>query len=191
MPHAQGGGSFGEYCAAVDAATGTNIWATRVDSAPWDPGVNYNGGDGTSPYNTGDGPRSTPSVKDGRVFALSGLLHLVCMNVTNGAVLWNDDLQGDFGGSIINYENCSSPCVDNDLLYVSLNTSTNNQNLVAFRTSDGTTSRNSKPDAARSSQAATTLTIIASRSRPTPENGGVAGVITVGAIVRSDPGQGR
>ena len=35
--------------------------------------MTYNGGDGTAPYNTGDGPRTTPSVNAGRVFALPGL----------------------------------------------------------------------------------------------------------------------
>ncbi len=55
-----------EYCVGVDAATGTNLWATPIDDAPWNPGVTFNGGDGTSPYNTGDGPRTTPSVAGGR-----------------------------------------------------------------------------------------------------------------------------
>ena len=64
----------------VDAATGTNLWATPIDNAPWDPSYTGDGGAGTAPYNTGDGPRTTPSVKDGRVFALSGLMHLVCLN---------------------------------------------------------------------------------------------------------------
>jgi len=137
MSQGDGSGNYFEYCVAVDAATGTNIWATPVDSAPWDPTVNYNGGDGTPPYNTGDGPRATPAVKDGRVFALTGNLKLAALNVTNGAVLWSDDLPADYGGSIIPYENAASPCLDNDLLFVNLNTSTNNRNLAAFRTSDG------------------------------------------------------
>jgi outer membrane protein assembly factor BamB len=132
-----GGGNLMEYCVGVDAATGTNLWATLIDSAPWDPTYPGNGGDGTAPYNTGDGPRTTPSVNTGRVFALSGLMHLVCLNATNGAVIWSNNLVSTCGASTISWENAASPCLDNDLLYVNLNSSANNQNLAAFRTADG------------------------------------------------------
>jgi outer membrane protein assembly factor BamB len=132
-----GSGSLREFCVAVDAATGTNIWATPIDDAPWDPAVDYNGGDGSAPYNTGDGPRTTPSVKDGRVIAFSGLMHLVCLNLTNGSVLWSNDLPSAYGASTITWENAASPCLDDDLIFVNLNTSSNNKNLAAFRTADG------------------------------------------------------
>jgi outer membrane protein assembly factor BamB len=133
-----GSGNLLEYCAAVDAATGTNLWATPIDSAPWSPAASYNGGDGVAPYNTGDGPRTTPSVNADRVIALSGLLHLVGLNPANGAVIWSNDLVSTFGASTITWENAASPCLDNDLVFVNLNTSPNNQNLAAFRTADGT-----------------------------------------------------
>lgn len=132
-----GSGNLREYCVAVDAATGGNLWAAPIDNAPWDPSVNYNGGDGAAPYNTGDGPRTTPSVNAGRVFALSGLMHLVCLNATNGSVIWSNDLVSAYGASTITWENAASPCLDNDLLFVNLNSSVNNQNLAAFRTADG------------------------------------------------------
>jgi outer membrane protein assembly factor BamB len=132
-----GAGNLLECCAAVDAATGANLWITPIDNAPWDPTVNYNGGDGTAPYNTGDGPRTTPSVNAGRVFALSGLMHLVCLNATNGSVIWSNNLPSAYGASTITYENAASPCLDNDLLFVNLNSSPNNQNLAAFRAADG------------------------------------------------------
>ncbi len=132
-----GNGNLLEYCVAVDAATGGNLWATPIDNAPWDPSVTYNGGDGAAPYNTGDGPRTTPSVSAGRVFALSGLMHLVCLNATNGTVIWSNDLVSAYSASTITWENAASPCLDDDLLFVNLNSSVNNQNLAAFRTADG------------------------------------------------------
>jgi outer membrane protein assembly factor BamB len=132
-----GTGNLLEYCVAVDAATGTNLWATPIDTAPWDPSATYNGGDGSAPYNTGDGPRTTPSVSADRVIALSGLMHLVGLNATNGVVIWSNDLVSAFGASAITYENAASPGLDNDLVFVNLNSSTNNQNLAAFRTADG------------------------------------------------------
>src|SRR3974390_231249 len=48
-----GTGNLLEYCVAVDTAIGTNLWATPIDRAPWDPGASFNGGDGIAPYNTG------------------------------------------------------------------------------------------------------------------------------------------
>jgi outer membrane protein assembly factor BamB len=132
-----GNGNLLECCAAVDAATGANLWVTPIDDAPWDPTVSYNGGDGSAPYNTGDGPRTTPSVNAGRVFALSGLMHLVCLNATNGSVIWSNNLPTTYGASTITYENASSPCLDNDLVFVNLNSSANNRNLAAFRAADG------------------------------------------------------
>ena len=131
------GGILREYCVAVDAATGANLWATPIDAAPWDPSVTWNGGDGQAPWNTGDGPRTTPAAENGRVFALSGLMKLACLNATTGAVIWSSDLVASYGASTLTWENAASPCLDNDLVYVNLNSSTNNQNLVAFRVADG------------------------------------------------------
>ncbi len=134
---ADSSGNLHECCAAVDATTGANLWTTPIDDAPWDPTANYNGGDGSPPYNTGDGPRTTPSVNAGRVFALSGLTHLVCLNATNGSVIWSNDLVSAYGASTITWENAASPCLDDDLLFINLNSSPNNRNLAAFRAADG------------------------------------------------------
>ena len=131
------GGVLREYCVAVDATTGTNLWATPLDIEPWDPSSIGDGGAGIYPYDTGDGPRSTPSVAGGQVIALSTLLHLVCLNATNGSVLWSNDLVSAYGASWIGWDNAASPCLDNDLVYVNLNTAADSQTLAAFRTSDG------------------------------------------------------
>ena len=138
-----GSGNLLEYCVAVDAATGTNLWATPIGDEPWDPASTGDGGAGQSPYWMGDGPRPTPSVKDGRVFALSSgrddpvQLQLVCLNATNGTVIWSNDLVSAYGASTIAWDNAASPCLDDDLVFVNLNTSINNQTLAAFRTADG------------------------------------------------------
>ncbi len=133
-----GGGSLSEYCVAVDAVSGTNLWSTPVGDAPWDPASIGNGGDGMYPYNTGDGPRSTPSVQNGRVFILSGLMALVCLDAATGSVLWSNNLKTTFGAREVGsgWNNAASPRFDNDLIFVNLNTATN-QNLCAFRMNDG------------------------------------------------------
>src|SRR5262249_36343810 len=137
ISRADGNGNLLEYCVAVHTATGTNLWATPIDRAPWDPTANFYGGAGIPPYSAGDGPRTTPSVSTDRVIAFSGLLHLVALNVTNGSVIWSNDLVSAFGASAIAWENGASPCLDHDLVFVNLNSSSNNQNLAAFRTADG------------------------------------------------------
>ena len=138
-----GTGNLLEYCVAVDATTGAQIWATPVGAEPWDPRATGDGGAGTPPYWMGDGPRPTPSVSNGRVFVLSSgrdyppELHLLCLNFTNGAVVWSSDLVAAYGASTIAWDNAASACLDNDLIFVNLNTANNGQNLAAFRTADG------------------------------------------------------
>jgi outer membrane protein assembly factor BamB len=132
------GGSLKELCGAVDAATGAELWATVIDTAPWNLNDLGNGGSGTSPYNKGDGPRGTPSVGLGRVFAFSGLnMHLVCLNATNGSVLWSNNLAAAYGASPIAWENAASPRLDGGLVFVNLNTATDNNTLAAFRAANG------------------------------------------------------
>lgn len=130
------GGRF-EYCVGLDAATGTELWATPIGVAPWDPAVSYNGGAGTFPYVTGDGPRTTPCVASGRVVALSGRMNLVGLNATNGSVVWSNNLKTAYGASEIAWENGASPCLDQDLVFVNLNTAADNRTLAAFRIADG------------------------------------------------------
>jgi outer membrane protein assembly factor BamB len=127
-----------EVCVAADAATGFELWATPIDNAPWDYNSTVDGGAGKAPCYKGDGPRSTPAVQADRVFALSGTLHLVCLNATNGAILWSNDLESAYGASEPNsWQNGASPRLDDDLIFVNLSTSWSNVTLYAFRTSNG------------------------------------------------------
>lgn len=127
-----------EVCVAVDAATGAELWATPIDTAPWDYNSTINGGVGTAPYYKGDGPRSTPAVQGDRVFALSGTLHLVCLNAVSGSIIWSNDLESVYGASEPNsWQSGASPRLDEDLIFVNLNTCFSNVTLFAFNTSDG------------------------------------------------------
>ncbi len=140
-----------EYCVAVNTTTGTNLWATPIDTAPWDPNSasTSTGGDGNAPCNTGDGPRTTPSVKNGRVFALSGKnLHLLGLNATNGAVIWSNNLATMYGATTVTWENGASPRLDDDLIFVNLNTATAGFTLLAFNTTNGAMVWQSQADGA-------------------------------------------
>ena len=142
-------GGLKEMCVASDAATGNQLWTRTIDDASsWSPTSTSNGGEGTSPYNRGDGPRSTPSVQAGRVFALSGHLHLLCLNATNGAVIWSNNLATAYGASepVNGWESAASPRLDNDLLFVNLGSSTLAGTLCAIRVTNGTVAWSSQTE---------------------------------------------
>jgi hypothetical protein len=140
-----------EYCVGVDAATGMILWSTPIDTEKWDWNSTAYGGSGGYPgsaYGKGDGPRTTPAVQDGKVFALSAQMHLVCLNATNGNVIWSNDLVSAYGASYTFYQNGASPCLDDELLFLNLNSSTNGQTLSAFHTDDGSLAWSSQAEAA-------------------------------------------
>jgi len=114
-----------EWCVALSATNGTELWATSLDDADYP-----NGGVGFD-----DGPRSTPAVADGRVFVLTSYLKLYCLNAISGAILWQKDLAALYGSVAPDWQNAASPIVDNGLVY--LNGSTSTLALMAFRASDG------------------------------------------------------
>ncbi len=78
------GGEGGEYVAAFDTATGAERWRLRVSDL-------YRDGQG-------DGPRSTPTIDSGRVFALSARGVLVAAALADGRPLWRIDLADAFAG---------------------------------------------------------------------------------------------
>ena len=114
-----------EVCVALSATNGTELWARSLDDAFYP-----NGGVGYD-----DGPRSTPTVADGRVFVLTSYLKLYCLNAINGAIIWQKDLPALYGSVVPDWQNAASPLVDDGL--VILNGSTPTAALMAFRASDG------------------------------------------------------
>jgi len=82
---------------AVDTTNGTDVWKASL---------------GRKLKNRwGDGPRSTPAVFGDRVVALSGRGQLVCADVNDGSIFWQQDLR-DFGGRIPNWGYSESPLID-------------------------------------------------------------------------------
>jgi len=62
----------------------------------------------------GGGPRSTPTVVDGRIYALGGKGVLVCADAKTGREIWRTDLQTDLNGTEPNWGYSESVLVDGD-----------------------------------------------------------------------------
>lgn len=84
------GDGYKEFALAIDVNTGKTVWKT--DLAGYDDGILLS--------NWGHGPRSTPTVADGMVFALGAGGDLVAFNAADGAKVWSRNLKTDFGGGI-------------------------------------------------------------------------------------------
>jgi outer membrane protein assembly factor BamB len=103
-----------EYCLKLDADTGKELWAVRIDK--------------TTTNTQGDPcPRSTPTIDGDRVYIFSTYMKLVCLNAADGKVIWNDDLVAEGAApklnkqpkSIQDWGTAASPVLDGDLIYVS------------------------------------------------------------------------
>ncbi|TMQ01739.1 MAG: alcohol dehydrogenase [Verrucomicrobia bacterium] len=121
-----GNGQDQEYCIALNADTGVELWA----SLPLGVASYPNGGVGPD-----DGPRSTPAVDGDLVYVLSSYLRLVCLSATNGALVWSKDLVAEYGSTVVNWQSAASPLIDGDLVFVIGNAP--GKSLFAFHKSDG------------------------------------------------------
>ena len=93
-----------ELATSLDAETGEVLWATDIDRERKD--------------RFGDGPRSTPPVDGGALFAVSALGKLQALDATTGENLWSRDLAGEFGARVPEFGVSASPIVEGDLLLV-------------------------------------------------------------------------
>ncbi len=119
-----------EFCVALNAGTGAQLWETDVDLADYPDGGVWSG---SGPND--DGPRSTPTADGDRVYALGSYLNLVCLNVTNGAVIWSRNLMSEYASGIVSWQSAGSPLVVGDLVYVAAATSVDR--LFAFNKHTG------------------------------------------------------
>jgi outer membrane protein assembly factor BamB len=115
-----------EFCVALNADTGAELWA----SAPLGIADYPNGGVGSD-----DGPRSTPSVDGDRLYVLTSYLRLYCLGITNGAIVWSRDLVAEYGSTVIAWQSAASALIEGDLVFVIGNAP--GTCLVAFHKSDG------------------------------------------------------
>lgn len=95
----------GTFVLALREADGSPVWKTRIGDA---------GGHKGYP-----GPRSTPTVDGGQVFALNQFSGLHCLDAETGKETWSVNLEKDFGGKMMSgWKFSESPLVDGDRVVV-------------------------------------------------------------------------
>ena len=121
-----------EYVMAFDEATGRKVWEVAN-------GARFNN-------DRGDGPRGTPTVRDGQVYAYGASGDLSVLDAASGRVLWKINVLKQFGGSNITWGLSESPLVLSDRILV--NAGGRNASVVAISRKDGSVlwrSQNDEP----------------------------------------------
>jgi outer membrane protein assembly factor BamB len=123
-----------EWVRALDRATGKEKWRTAVDDT-------FHDSQGP------DGPRCTPMINEGRVYAVSCQGQLDCLNLADGKKIWGASYTKDFGASFIGekgtapgasrHGNNGTPLIAGNRLYACVG-STNGAGVVCFDKRDGT-----------------------------------------------------
>ncbi len=101
MLYTMGARDVVEYVIAIDAKTGKEKWAAEVGALLTN--------------NWGNGPRSTPTVDGGKVYAMSGKGSLVCLNAADGKEVWRVTMDS-LGGKVPGWGYTESPLVDGNMV---------------------------------------------------------------------------
>ena len=94
-----------EEVLALDAATGKEIWRKAYDRPEF-----------KSLY--GNGPRSTPTVADGKVYTMGITGILSCFDAGDGKILWQANPTDEFKASRLVFGSSVSPLVEGGKVYV-------------------------------------------------------------------------
>jgi outer membrane protein assembly factor BamB len=118
---------------AVAESDGHELWRANIDGVFAD-------------NQSAPGPRCTPLVDDGRVYAQSCNGELRCFNAANGSPVWNVNYTKDFSAVMIGekgsaagasrHGNAASPVIDGDKLYATVG-GTNGEGVVCFQKATG------------------------------------------------------
>ena len=113
-----------EIAAAYDVNTGRELWTQG-----WN--AEYDASD-----DTGDGPRSTPTWDQGRLYALGATGELRCLDASTGAVIWGKNILSDNQASNLQWAMAASPLIVDDKVIV-LPGGANNKSIVAYNKANG------------------------------------------------------
>ena len=104
-----------EVCISFDAETGETRWKANLDL--WR--VDNGGGNAGAPNNKGgDGPRTTPSYSDGKIYAYTSDMLLICLSAKDGSEVWSVEVAKAHKGRNIRWENASAPLIEEDTVII-------------------------------------------------------------------------
>lgn len=112
-----------ERVICINVATGKTLWShsERTRFSEWQ---------------GGDGPRATPTVQDGRVYAMGGTGILLCLDAATGRLVWRRSVLEENGLSNLIWGTSSSPLIVDGLTVITGGRGSGAV-LYAYRSSDG------------------------------------------------------
>lgn len=112
-----------ERVICINVATGQTVWShsERTRFSEWQ---------------GGDGPRATPTVQDGRVYAMGGTGILLCLDAATGRLVWRRSVLEENGLSNLIWGTSSSPLIVDGLTVITGGRGSGAV-LYAYRSADG------------------------------------------------------
>jgi outer membrane protein assembly factor BamB len=111
-----------EVVAAYDLGTGRELWAQKWNAEYTD--------------STGDGPRTTPTWDQGRIYALGATGELRSLDANSGAVIWGKNILSDNQARNLPWAMAASPLIVDDKVIV-LPGGANGKSVVAYNKMTG------------------------------------------------------
>jgi len=111
-----------EVVAAYDLNNGHELWTQKWNAEFTD--------------STGDGPRSTPTWDQGRLYALGATGELRCLDANSGAVIWGKNILTDNQAKNLPWAQAASPLIVDDKVIV-LPGGANGKSVVAYNKMTG------------------------------------------------------